>query len=180
MEEKKIRMLDLKFWVNGTRRELSVPPHRTLLEVLREDLRLTGVKCGCDDANCGACTVLMDGEAVKSCSVLAGQAAGRRITTIEGLETKEGLHPIQQAFIDHFAIQCGFCTPAMILTAKAVLDKNPHATEEEIREGLHGNLCRCTGYTKIVEAILAVAGGDYGDYRVWKERGEEEGVFSEI
>ena len=151
MEEKEVRMLDLKFWVNGTRRELSVPPHRTLLEVLREDLRLTGVKCGCDDANCGACTVLMDGEAVKSCSVLAGQAAGRRITTIEGLETKEGLHPIQQAFIDHFAIQCGFCTPAMILTAKAVLDKNPHATEEEIREGLHGNLCRCTGYQNIVK-----------------------------
>lgn len=125
------------------------------MDVLREDLGLTGVKHGCDDSNCGVCTVIMDGKAVKSCSVLIGQAQGTKVTTIEGLETENGLHPLQKAFIEHFAIQCGFCTPGMILSAKALLDENPNATEDEIREALHGNICRCTGYKKIVEAIEA-------------------------
>ena len=145
----------VSFEVNGRPVELFVAPNRTLLEVLREDLGLTGVKHGCDDSNCGVCTVIMDGKAVKSCSILIGQAEGTKITTIEGLEGENGLHPLQQAFIDHFAIQCGFCTPGMILSAKALLDENPHATEEDIREAMHGNMCRCTGYRKIVEAIEA-------------------------
>lgn len=145
----------VSFEVNGRPVELFVAPNRTLLEVLREDLGLTGVKHGCDDSNCGVCTVIMDGKAVKSCSILIGQAEGTKITTIEGLEGENGLHPLQQAFIDHFAIQCGFCTPGMILSAKALLDENPHATEEDIREAMHGNMCRCTGYKKIVEAIEA-------------------------
>ncbi len=145
----------VSFEVNGRPVELMVAPNRTLLEVLREDLGLTGVKHGCDDSNCGVCTVIMDGKAVKSCSILIGQAEGTKVTTIEGLEGENGLHPLQQAFIDHFAIQCGFCTPGMILSAKALLDENPNATEEDIREAMHGNMCRCTGYKKIVEAIEA-------------------------
>lgn len=149
------RSIVVSFEVNGKPVELITAPNRTLVEVLREDLGLTGVKQGCDDSNCGVCTVIMDGKAVKSCCVLIGQAEGTKITTIEGLEGENGLHPIQQAFIDHFAIQCGYCTPGMILSAKALLDENPNATEEDIREALHGNLCRCTGYKKIVEAIEA-------------------------
>lgn len=145
----------VSFEVNGRPVELLVAPNRTLLEVLREDLGLTGVKHGCDDSNCGVCTVIMDGKAVKSCSILIGQAEGTKVTTIEGLEGENGLHPLQKAFIEHFAIQCGYCTPGMILSAKALLDENPHATEDEIREVLHGNLCRCTGYKKIIEAVEA-------------------------
>ena len=145
----------VSFEVNGRPVELLVAPNRTLLEVLREDLGLTGVKHGCDDSNCGVCTVIMDGKAVKSCSILIGQAEGTKVTTIEGLEGENGLHPLQKAFIEHFAIQCGYCTPGMILSAKALLDENPHATEDEIREALHGNLCRCTGYKKIIEAVEA-------------------------
>ncbi len=145
----------VSFEVNGKPVELMVEPNRTLLDVLREDLGLTGVKHGCDDSNCGVCTVIMDGKAVKSCSILIGQAEGTKVTTIEGLEGENGLHPLQQAFIDHFAIQCGFCTPGMILSAKALLDENPNATEEDIREAMHGNMCRCTGYKKIIEAIEA-------------------------
>lgn len=145
----------VSFEVNGRPVELMVAPNRTLLEVLREDLGLIGVKHGCDDSNCGVCTVIMDGKAVKSCSILIGQAEGTKVTTIEGLEGENGLHPLQKAFIDHFAIQCGFCTPGMILSAKALLDENPNATEEDIREAMHGNMCRCTGYKKIVEAIEA-------------------------
>lgn len=145
----------VSFEVNNRPVELLTRPNRTLLEVLREDLGLTGVKHGCDDSNCGVCTIIMDGKAVKSCSILIGQAQGSKITTIEGLEGENGLHPLQQAFIDHFAIQCGFCTPGMILSAKALLDENPQATEDEIREALHGNLCRCTGYKKIIEAVEA-------------------------
>src|SRR4030042_3079504 len=139
--------------VNGKIREVFVEPWKTLLEVLREELGLTGAKRGCDDGNCGACTVIVDGKAIKSCLILAPQARGKEILTIEGLGSEGNLHPLQQAFIDHFAVQCGFCTPGMILAAKALLDENPKAGEEEIREGLHGNICRCTGYTKIVEAI---------------------------
>lgn len=145
----------VSFEVNGKPVELMVEPNRTLLDILREDLGLTGVKHGCDDSNCGVCTVIMDGKAVKSCSILIGQAEGTKVTTIEGLEGENGLHPLQQAFIDHFAIQCGFCTPGMILSAKALLDENPNATEEDIREAMHGNMCRCTGYKKIIEAIEA-------------------------
>ena len=145
----------VSFEVNGRPVELLVAPIRTLLEVLREDLGLPGVKHGCVDSNCGVCTVIMDGKAVKSCSILIGQAEGTKVTTIEGLEGENGLHPLQKAFIEHFAIQCGYCTPGMILSAKALLDENPHATEDEIREALHGNLCRCTGYKKIIEAVEA-------------------------
>jgi aerobic-type carbon monoxide dehydrogenase small subunit (CoxS/CutS family) len=139
--------------VNGRDYELFVEPWKTLLDVLREDLGLTGGKSGCDDGNCGACTVILDGKAVKSCLLLAPQAKGKEVLTIEGLGNEGNLHPLQQAFIDHFAVQCGFCTPGMIFTAKALLDENPRATEEEIRRGLHGNICRCTGYVKIVEAV---------------------------
>jgi aerobic-type carbon monoxide dehydrogenase small subunit (CoxS/CutS family) len=147
--------------VNGVKHSIMVPPGRTLLELIRDDLGLIGTKHGCDDSNCGACTVLLDGKAVKSCCMLALQADGADVVTIEGLETREGLHPLQQAFIDQFSLQCGFCTPGMILAAKAVLDENPQADEDDIREGLHGNLCRCTGYKKIVEAVMAVQRGDY-------------------
>jgi aerobic-type carbon monoxide dehydrogenase small subunit (CoxS/CutS family) len=154
-------LMDIVIHVNGKERRLTVAPDRSLLEVLRDDLGLTGAKKGCDDANCGACTVLLDGRAVKSCCMLAAQADGARVTTIEGLENGEELHPMQQAFIDYFAVQCGFCTPGRILTAIAVLGENPRADEDDIREGLHGNVCRCTGYTKIIEAVRAVQRGEY-------------------
>lgn len=167
MNEEKMRF---ELQVNGRKRVIYVHPSMTLLEVLRGELNLTGTKSGCDDTNCGVCTVIMDGKAVKSCTILIPQAAGHTITTIEGLEKEGGLHPLQQAFIDYFAVQCGFCTPGMILTAKAILDENPNATEEDIREGLHGNICRCTGYKKIVEAIEAVRDGEYGNYTAdWQE-----------
>jgi aerobic-type carbon monoxide dehydrogenase small subunit (CoxS/CutS family) len=145
----------IELHVNGRTCELFVEPWKTLLDAIRENLGLTGTKCGCDDGNCGACTVLVDGRAIKSCLMLALQARGKKILTIEGLGTAEKLHPLQQAFLDYFAVQCGFCTPGMILAAKALLDETPAATEEELREGLHGNICRCTGYVKIVEAIEA-------------------------
>ena len=172
-------LIKVRIVVNNRLYEQWIPPYRTLLEFLRDELLLTGVKCGCDDTNCGACTVLLNGEAVKSCSMLAAQADKCRVTTIEGLETEDGLHPLQQSFIDHFAIQCGYCTPGMILTSKAILDKNPKATEDELREGLHGNVCRCTGYTKIMEALLAVVDGKYGDYETWvlAEKEREVHVF---
>ena len=145
----------MELQVNGRVCEVFVEPWKTLLEVLRGEVGLTGAKMGCDDGNCGACTVIVDGKAIKSCLMLVPQAKGKKILTIEGLGSEENLHPLQQAFIDYFAVQCGFCTPGMILAAKALLDENPNATEEEIREGLHGNICRCTGYVKIVEAIEA-------------------------
>jgi aerobic-type carbon monoxide dehydrogenase small subunit (CoxS/CutS family) len=141
--------------VNGKVYEVFVEPWKTLLEVLREELGLTGAKRGCDDGNCGACTVILDGKAIKSCLMLVPQAKGKTILTIEGLGSEKNLHPLQQAFIDHFAVQCGFCTPGMILTAKALLEEKPEATEEDIRQGLRGNICRCTGYLKIVEAVEA-------------------------
>ena len=154
--------INVTLTINGREQTINVRADRTLAEVLREQLDLTGTKIGCDDSNCGVCTVLMDGKAVKSCTMLIGQAGGHEITTIEGLEAAGGLHPLQQAFIDYFAVQCGFCTPGMILTAKAILDENPAATQEDIRKGLHGNLCRCTGYVQIVEAIEGVRDGKYG------------------
>jgi len=146
---------NLELQVNGQLYEAFVEPWRTLAEVLREELGLTGVKVACDTGDCGSCTILVDGKAVKSCLMLASQARGKEITTIEGLATEEGLHPLQEAFIEHFAVQCGYCTPGMILKAKALLDESPDVTEDEIRAGLSGNLCRCTGYVKIVEAIMA-------------------------
>jgi len=150
--------IDLRLSVNGFPYELTVEPRRTLLELLREDLELTGTKEGCGLGECGTCTVLLDGKPVKSCITLAVQVTGREVTTIEGLEMPDGtLHPVQQAFIDHGAIQCGFCTPGMVLSAKALLEENPKPTELEVRWAIAGNLCRCTGYQKIVEAILAAA-----------------------
>jgi aerobic carbon-monoxide dehydrogenase small subunit len=145
----------LKLRVNGEQYEIYTEPWKTLADVLRDELTLTGVKIGCDMGNCGTCTVLIDGKAVKSCLVLAPQAGGKEIVTIEGLAKKDGLHPLQEAFIEHFAVQCGYCTPGMILTAKALLDENPNPTEEEVKHALKGNLCRCTGYLKITEAVLA-------------------------
>ncbi len=143
--------------VNGADEELYIEPCWTLARVLREELHLTGTKVSCGTGDCGSCTVLVDGKAVKSCIFLAMKARGKEILTIEGLKGEDGgLHPLQQAFIEHFAVQCGYCTPGMILTAKALLDENPDPTEQEVREALAGNLCRCTGYVKIVEAILAV------------------------
>lgn len=143
-------------WIrlNGQKREFSVESDETLLHVLREKAHLTGAKKGCDLGECGACTVIMDGRAVNSCCVFALAANGSTVETIEGIGTPEHLHPLQQAFVDAGAIQCGYCTPGMIMTAKALLDRNPHPTREEIHAAMSGNLCRCTGYTKIEEAIV--------------------------
>lgn len=143
--------------VNGETYELSIDVRRTLLEVLRDELNLTGTKEGCGTGDCGACTVLLDGTPIASCLTLAVEAQGKEISTIEGLAENGQLHPVQRAFIEHGAIQCGFCTPGMIMSAKALLDKNPQPTETEAREAISGNYCRCTGYTKIVEAILAAS-----------------------
>lgn len=142
------------FNINGTEYEVAVAPNKTLLEVLKDELRLTGAKTGCNEGDCGACTVLLDGKCVASCTLLAIQAQGHEITTIEGLATADGLHPVQQAFIDCFAIQCGYCTPGMILATVALLNENPDPTEYEIRDFLRGNICRCTGYKQIVEAVM--------------------------
>jgi len=142
---------------NGETYELSIDVRRTLLEVLRDELNLTGTKEGCGTGDCGACTVLLDGTPIASCLTLAVEAQGKEISTIEGLAENGQLHPVQRAFIEHGAIQCGFCTPGMIMSAKALLDKNPQPTETEAREAISGNYCRCTGYTKIVEAILAAS-----------------------
>ena len=147
----------IRFVVNEEPREVAVEPWWTLLDVLRDQLELTGPKKGCDRGDCGACTVLLDGEPVVSCMMLAVQANGRHITTIEGLAQNGQPHPLQQAFVDHGAIQCGFCTPGMILAAKALLDENPHPNEAEVREAIAGNLCRCTGYQKIVDAVEEAA-----------------------
>jgi carbon-monoxide dehydrogenase small subunit len=148
--------------VNGETVEAAVEPNQTLLQLLREDLGLTGTKHGCGLGDCGACTVILDGKPVNSCLVLAVQAQGREVLTIEGLAENGKLHPIQQAFVDKGAIQCGFCSPGMILAAKALLEENPKPTELEIRTALSGNLCRCTGYQKIVEAIQESASSMLG------------------
>ncbi|HWQ06680.1 MAG TPA: (2Fe-2S)-binding protein [Feifaniaceae bacterium] len=143
--------------VNNRIFEVQAKPNATLLSVLRDQLDLTGAKCGCGTGDCGACTVLLDGEAVRSCIVPVKDAAGKQITTIEGLARGSELHPIQRAFVERGAIQCGFCTPGMILAAKALLDHNPTPTEDEIRAAIRFNLCRCTGYARIVEAVLYAA-----------------------
>jgi carbon-monoxide dehydrogenase small subunit len=149
----------IKLKVNGKEHTLEVGANETLVEVLRERLRLTGTKIGCNRGECGACTVLIDGEAILSCLTLAVECEGKEILTIEGVEDpKTGkLDPIQEAFVENFGIQCGFCTPGMVISAKALLDRNPDPSEEEVKEGIQGNLCRCTGYTQIIESILAAA-----------------------
>ena len=148
--------------INGDPYEVLVDPRRTLLQVLREQLSLTGTKCGCNNGVCGSCTVLIDGLPVRACLTLAVAATDREITTIEGLETNGELHPVQQAIIEHQGMQCGFCTPGMVIAAKALLDRNPNPTLDEIREELSGNLCRCTGYVKIADAVLSLADAERG------------------
>ena len=144
--------------VNGAPRTAEVEPRTLLVHLLREHLNLTGTHVGCDTSNCGACTVWLDGEAVKSCTVLAVQADGREVTTIEGIAANGDLHPMQQAFHEHHALQCGYCTPGMVMSAIKLLEANPAPTDEEIRHGLEGNLCRCTGYENIVAAVRAASG----------------------
>ena len=149
----------IKLTVNGERHELRVPVERLLVDLLREALGLTGTKVSCGEGECGACTVLVNGKAINSCLTLAISVDGCEITTIEGLAKDGSLHPLQEAFIEHGAAQCGFCTPGMILSAKALLDESPHANEDEIKQALAGNLCRCTGYASILRAVHSVAGG---------------------
>ena len=151
--KQKVRMM-----VNGAPVEREVEPRTLLVHFLREDLGLTGTNVGCETSLCGACTVLVDGKAIKSCTQLALQAEGRSVTTIEGLATNGKLHPLQQSFWDNHGLQCGYCTPGMILASVFLLSENPHPSEEEIREGLKGNLCRCTGYHNIIKSVKAVAG----------------------
>ena len=153
-------MINVSFRINGRDRTVPVEPGGTLLDVIREDLRLTGAKEGCGKGECGACTVILDGDAVPSCLVPAASVDDKEIITIEGIEENGKLHPLQEAFVKYHASQCGFCTPGMVLTAKAFLDKNPNPSEEEVREAMMSNLCRCTGYAKIIEAIMAVVKGD--------------------
>jgi carbon-monoxide dehydrogenase small subunit len=148
---------EIELKVNGELFRIKVETHRTLLEVLRETLGLTGTKEMCNKGDCGGCTVMIDGKPVLSCLTLAIEAQGKDILTIEGLAKGYELHPIQQAFVDHGAIQCGYCSPGFIMSAKALLDRNPHPTEDEIKEGISNNICRCTGYVQIVEAIQAAA-----------------------
>lgn len=148
--------------VNGITYNLDVETHRTLVEVLRETLGLTGTKKSCNEGECGACTVLIDGKPAASCLVLAVAAEGKEVTTIEGLAQGTKLHPLQEAFVKHMAIQCGFCTPGMVMAAKAFLDHNPKPTAAEVRKAISGNLCRCTGYQQIVDAVLAASTAMHG------------------
>jgi carbon-monoxide dehydrogenase small subunit len=150
--------VNVRLTVNGVERDLEVEPRLLLVHALRDNLGLTGTHVGCDTSNCGACTVHMDGDAVKSCTVLAVQADGAQITTIEGLGTEDNLHPMQEAFWNNHGLQCGYCTPGMIMAATALLAENPDPSEDEVRHALEGNLCRCTGYHNIVKAVLAAAG----------------------
>jgi len=150
-------LVNIKVNINGDHYELKVKPNTLLLDLLRNEVGLTGTKRGCDTGECGACTVLIDGLAVNSCLVLAAEVNGKNITTIEGLAKNGKLHPLQESFMEEGASQCGFCTPGMILSAKALLDKNPNPTEEEIKIAISGNLCRCTGYKKIIKAINSAA-----------------------
>jgi aerobic-type carbon monoxide dehydrogenase small subunit (CoxS/CutS family) len=158
MEKKLIQLR-----VNEENFELYIQPKKLLVEVLRDELGLTGTKRGCNTGACCACTVLLDGAAVKSCSVLAFQAEGREITTVEGLADGEKLSSLQRSFLDHGAYQCGFCTSGMLLSSTALLKENPNPSKEEIKESIHGNICRCTGYNSIIRAVTAVAEGQYGE-----------------
>jgi carbon-monoxide dehydrogenase small subunit len=151
------RQVLIELHVNQVPCRLTVEPSTTLLEVLRRDLGLKGTKRGCDQGHCGACTVILEGKAVNACTVLAVQADGKRVTTIEGLSSGDHLHPLQESFVEEGALQCGFCTPGMILSAKALLDKARDPSEQEIREALSGNLCRCSGYVNIVKAVRKAA-----------------------
>jgi carbon-monoxide dehydrogenase small subunit len=151
-------MRTVRVTVNGSARETDVEPRTLLVSFLRETLGLTGTNVGCDTSSCGACTVLLDGESVKSCTVLAVQTDGSEITTIEGLADGEQLHPVQEAFRRNHGLQCGFCTPGMVMASVALLKENPSPTEDDVRRGLEGNLCRCTGYHNIVSAVLDAAG----------------------
>jgi len=147
----------IQLTLNGEPKELFVEPHILLVDLIRRELGMTGTKKGCGTGDCGSCTVILDGRAVKSCLILAVEVDGSEILTIEGLRSGGKLHPLQEAFIQHGAIQCGFCSPGMMMSAKALLDLCPHPTEEQVKIAISGNLCRCTGYSKIIEAILAVA-----------------------
>ncbi len=151
--------MDVTININGVERKASVPAETTLLKALREEWDLTGTKLGCDVGDCGACTVLLDGVSVNACLVLAVQADGRQVTTIEGLGDADNLHPLQKAMEEQASLQCGFCGPGMIISAKALLDGNPSPTADEVRDALAGNLCRCTGYTKIIEAVIEASQG---------------------
>jgi len=150
--------MELNFTVNDIKRKLTIDPSMTLIEILRKELKLTGTKEGCGKGECGSCTVIMNGKTVNACLVIGSQLEGAEITTIEGLAKEGQLHPVQEAFIDAGAVQCGFCIPGMVISAKALLDENPEPSEEEIRVGISGNLCRCTGYSKIVDAVKKAAG----------------------
>jgi aerobic carbon-monoxide dehydrogenase small subunit len=150
--------MQISVTVNGTEHSADVEPRTLLVHFIREHVGLTGTNIGCDTSSCGACSLHMDGEAVKSCTVLAVQADGSNITTIEGLATNGELHPMQKAFMENHALQCGFCTPGMVMAATSLIRENPDPTEQEVRIGLEGNLCRCTGYHNIVKAVLAAAG----------------------
>lgn len=151
----------LSFTLNGSPVDVLVTPTETLLDVLRENLGFTGQKRGCDDGDCGSCTVLLDGEPVRSCLTIALTVAGKEVMTVEGLSQNGKLHPLQQAFHEHGSFQCGFCTPGMLMSAKGLLDKNPNPSREEIVEYMSGNLCRCGSYEEVIEAIQAVASGEY-------------------
>ena len=150
--------MEISIEVNGTRETHDVEPRTLLVHFIRDVVGLTGTNVGCDTSSCGACTLHLDGDAVKSCTILAAQADGGSVTTIEGLAQGDQLHPMQQAFMENHALQCGFCTPGMVMASIGVLQENPNPTEAEVREGLEGNLCRCTGYHNIVKAVLAAAG----------------------
>jgi carbon-monoxide dehydrogenase small subunit len=150
--------MKIRFTLNGEKMVVDVPPDRRAVDVLREDLGITGTKEGCGSGECGCCTVLVNGKGRLSCLMLAAQLEGREITTIEGLAGKDGLHVLQESFVESGAVQCGFCSPGMVLAAADLLARNPNPTREEIREGLSGNLCRCTGYQKIVDAVESAAG----------------------
>lgn len=150
-------MVSIELKINGEIHAVSVKPNETLLDVLRDKIGLTGTKKGCDTGQCGACTILLDGKPVPSCLILVVDVKNKEIITIEGLAENGSLHPLQEAFVNEGAVQCGYCTPGMILSAKALLDQNPHPSEQEIKEAISGNLCRCTGYVKIIQAISAAA-----------------------
>ena len=151
--------MDVAMTVNGQSKSADVEPRTLLVHYLRDDLDLTGTNIGCDTSSCGACTVLIDGESVKSCTMLAVQADGQSVTTIEGLADGDQMHPMQEAFMNCHALQCGYCTPGMVMASISLLDENPSPTETEVRIGLEGNLCRCTGYHNIVKAVLSASGG---------------------